>query len=577
MDIRIARGRGAAIVLAAGLAIGPAAWGQSPLEEPFPAVFELDALDGQTGFSIPGTFRDARVGFAMAAAGDVNADGIDDAIFGAPWINTAYVVFGNADGFAIWFDLGRLDGTNGFTLHGVASGDRCGTAVASAGDINGDGVVDIVVGAPDVNGEGSNAGEGYVVFGRRGAFPPSISLSDLDGSDGFVLKSPQSGYQTGKAVAPAGDFNHDGVDDVVITAVSGSPAGREAAGITYVVFGRAGGGFPASLDLSTLDGANGFALGGAQEHELSGLSVASMTDLNGDGLRDMVIGAPYHTAFSRWNGRAYVVFGRPRGSDWPAMFDLATIDGANGFVLGGPRAYSYAGWAVASAGDIDGDGMDDVVIGSPESDPFGYEPREGAAYVVFGRAGGGFPASMSLAGLDGDNGFAMRWFAGGRTGSAVGSAGDLNGDGVGDLVVGSSTGNVAHVVFGRSDSRFPRSFPLPGDDGFEIRRSSGDRTGAGLAHLGDINQDGVADLGVGSPWADADGRARAGILSVVFGRDLASCRADLDGDGELTIFDFLAFGNLFDLMDPAADFDGDGGLTIFDFLAFQNAFDLGCP
>ncbi|NRA58132.1 MAG: FG-GAP repeat protein, partial [Phycisphaerales bacterium] len=144
----------------------------------------------------------------------------------------------------------------------------------------------------------------------------------------------------------------------------------------------------------------------------------------------------------------------------------------------------------------------------------------GATYVVFGRdaAAGGFPAALQLADLNGATGFRL--------------------DGVAD----------------------------------------DDASGWSVAPAGDVNGDGIDDLIVGANAADPGGRRSAGTAYVVFGRDLSGgCPADLDGDGTLSIFDFLAFQNLFDAGDPIADFDGDGRLTLFDFLAFQNAFDAGCP
>ena len=119
---------------------------------------------------------------------------------------------------------------------------------------------------------------------------------------------------------------------------------------------------------------------------------------------------------------------------------------------------------------------------------------------------------------------------------------------------------------------------LDGTTGFRLDGiSAGDYSGESVASAGDVNGDGVDDLIIGAIYGDPGGRRNAGETYVVFGRDLAKCPADLDGNGDLTLLDFLAFRNLFDAGDPLADFDGDGRLTLFDFLAFQNAFDDGCP
>jgi hypothetical protein len=163
---------------------------------------------------------------------------------------------------------------------------------------------------------------------------------------------------------------------------------------------------------------------------------------------------------------------------------------------------------------------------------------------------------------------------------------------VGDLIIGAVLADAggredagsSYVVFGRDVSAvggFPATLELAdlhGTDGFRLDGvAPADFSGRSVASAGDANGDGLDDLIVGAYGADPSGRDRAGSTYVVFGRDLSGgCAADLDGDGELTIFDFLAFQNAFDAGDPVADFDGDGDFTIFDFLAFQNAFDAGC-
>ena len=608
----------AAIVAAAGLTqafVYSPALAQGSLCDPFPAVMELADLNGSIGFVLHGVEVGDTSGFSVASAGDVNGDGVDDVIIGAPAASpggrmgagSSFVVFGRSPGtggFSTTFELADLDGTNGFRLDGVEAGDRSGESVASAGDVNGDGVNDVIIGARTADPGGrADAGSSYVVFGRDtttgGGFPAVVALGDLDGVDGFRLDGVDATDASGRPVASAGDVNGDGVSDLIIGAVLADPDGRTNAGSSYVVFGRvqAAGGFPAVLELAGLDGADGFRINGVDAYDYSAQSVASAGDVNGDGVDDLVIGAVLDDPDGRDRaGSGYVVFGRSAamGVSFPATLELADLDGSNGFRMDGVDAGDYTGISVASAGDINGDGVGDLIIGAVLSDPGGRD-RAGSSYVVFGRHGAtgvGFPAKLELAGLDGTDGFRIDGAeAGDYCGFSAASVGDVNGDGVDDVAVGAygadplgrSFAGSSYVLFGRSTAvsgGFPAALALADLDGTEGFRldgvGPGDYSGFSIASAGDINGDGMADLIIGGYAADPGGRDRAGKSFVIFGRKPA-CPPDLDGDGSLTIFDFLVFQNLFIAGDLRADFDGDGSLTIFDFLAFQNAFDVGCP
>jgi hypothetical protein len=159
--------------------------------------------------------------------------------------------------------------------------EASGVSVASAGDLNDDGLADLVVGAL---GYHSSDGAAYVVFGTPQGFTASMSLSLLDGSNGFRLDGAVTDGRAGAAVAPAGDVNGDGVSDLIV--------GVGVADTAYVVFGQPNG-FAASMSLGSLDGTNGFALAGLQpEASPHGTLAASAGDLNGDGYADVVVGSP---------------------------------------------------------------------------------------------------------------------------------------------------------------------------------------------------------------------------------------------------------------------------------------------
>lgn len=143
------------------------------------------------------------------------------------------------------FNLSDLTGSNGFTINGVSPYDTSGYFVSGAGDINGDGIDDVIIGAPGFNGNNPDAttspGYSYVVFGKLGGFSANFELSKLDGTNGFAIKGIAENNGTGWSVSGAGDINGDGIDDVIIGARFADPNGLIDAGSSYVVFGKQGG------------------------------------------------------------------------------------------------------------------------------------------------------------------------------------------------------------------------------------------------------------------------------------------------------------------------------------------------
>ncbi|NBC34352.1 MAG: hypothetical protein GVY13_16870 [Alphaproteobacteria bacterium] len=467
------------------------------------------------------------------------------------------------------FDLAGLGGTNGFVIEGIGDGDRLGRSVDAAGDINGDGIDDLIIGAYFAGANGQeDTGESYVVFGSRDGFDPVIDPADLDGTNGFVLRGLVAYDFFGDSVSGAGDINGDGIDDVIISASRADPDGRDGAGQSYVVFGSAAG-FGAAVDLSGLDGSNGFTLNGANAYELSGVSVSGAGDIDGDGVDDLIIGTQGASPGDRnAAGQSYIVFGSAAGFD--ASLDLASLDGSNGFTVNGINPFDYAGYSVSGAGDINGDGLDDLIIGAYRA-----QYAAGASYVVFGSSAG-FGATLDLADLDGTNGFTLNGKdAGDQAGRVVSGAGDINGDGIDDLIIrapdadpmGRDDAGESYVVFG-STTGFGATLDLAdldGTNGFAlIGATPGESSfGVSASGAGDVNGDGFADLIIGARDAvNLDGEIEAGKAYVVFGSgagfDPVVDLADIDGLNGFTLYGSDADDAAGTSVSAAGDVNGDG-------------------
>ena len=340
---------------------------------------------GSAGVRIHGMINWQRIGAELAGGGDINGDGYADIVLTAPNFSAgagnpgqAYVIFGS-NALPGVFALSTLNGSNGFA---VASTEvptlSLGTA-AAIGLVNGDNFSDVVLGAPDAAPGGlPSAGSVFVVYGHSGAFPLQTGLNTLNGSNGFAIHSAVAGGMAGGSLSFVPDFNGDARPDLVIGA-PGAANGTSTIGHGYVVFGAAS--FSPSFNLGGLNGGNGLAFTSASAGDVLGESVAGLHDTNGDGLGEVVFGAPGADFGLANSGGAYVVFGRSSGL--PANFALSSLNGSNGFRIQGATLDDFAGQTACRAGDINQDGIADLIIGSPEADP-NNTMAAGRVYALFG-------------------------------------------------------------------------------------------------------------------------------------------------------------------------------------------------
>ena len=505
--------------------------------------FESIALDNPTPQA------NAEFGFAVAGVGDVNGDGVPDVLVGAPRQNVGPGNYWQGRAFV-------FSGADGSPLHtlnnpGAPSRAEFGYAVAGAGDVNGDGVPDLLVGAP-----GQNVG---VIIEQGQAFV----FSGADGSRLHTLNdpTPQRMARFGSDVAGVGDVNGDGVPDLLVGAPRQDVGVIIEQGQAFVFSGADG-----SL-LHTLNDPNPQAAGEFFEGPEFGKAVAGVGDVNGDGVPDLLVGAPgQHVGGNSVQGQAFVF----SGADGSL---LHTLDDPT------PQALARFGSDVAGVGDVNGDGVPDLLVGAVLKDVAGViqgQPlvftNQGQAFVFSGADG------SLLHTLDDPTPQALA-----RFGSDVAGVGDVNGDGVPDLLVGAVLKDVAGVIQGQPlvFTNQGQAFVFSGADGSllhtlddptqqEADVSSGGFTmgaqfGKDVAGVGDVNGDGVPDLLVGAVWQKVEGNALQGRAFVFSGAD-GSLLHTLDTPNP-EVWAFFGYGAA-----GVGDVNGDG---VPDLLVSARALDVG--
>jgi FG-GAP repeat len=431
----------------------------------------LSPLQAQTtppaDITITGESADDDFGWRATPAGDVNGDGVPDLIVGAPsndfvddFAGRAYLFYGPLTG-----DINAADADA--IISAEAFGDNLGISAASAGDVNKDGFDDIIIGARGNDTRGIQAGRVYLFYG------PLDGL--LEAIDADAIISGAEFEEVGNVVAPLGDLNGDGFDDVVIgTAIAGSTFEGRAFVFNGPLFGEH---TSASADA---------VIRGSFPNESFGASVASAGDMNGDGIPDLIVGAPSFPLGVKHTGQAYIFYGPVAGS-------LIATD-ADAIIFGENLNDSF-GTSVAKAGDVNADGIDDVIVGANQL----FNQGTGKTYVFYGPLAGSIQAANANAILIGE--VALDLF-----GNSISGTGDFNGDGFDDVTVGAWNNEGGGVRSGRAYTFFG---PLAGtiaaaDADFIVTGQALDQLGLSVSG-GDLDGDGVGDLIVGAPqFADGD-------------------------------------------------------------------------
>jgi hypothetical protein len=414
------------------------------------APVDLAAVaDGRGGYKILGEGPFVRAGRNVAAVGDLNGDGLDEPLLSAitfrpdgTSVAAAYVVWGKADGAPV--DLGGVAaGRGGYRIVSETEEDDA-FGVASIGDLNGDGRPEILLG----HSHFGQAGEGaaYVVWGKTDGAPVDLAAV-ADGRGGFRILGEAPFDGAGASVAPIRDLNDDSLPEILVGATANDAAG-ENAGAAYVVWGKADG---ARVDLGEVAaGRGGFKIlgepRGVPDSSGAGFPVAAIGDLNGDGRDEILIGAPSEPDGQR-TGAAYVVWGKADG----ALVSLGEVAaGRGGFKILGEAASDALGgsglsYSLAAVGDLNGDGLPEVSVGAHGNDAGGRDA--GAAYVVWGKADG---ARVDLGEVAAGNGGVkiVGEDADDLAGFHVAAAGDLDGDGRDEILVGAPNSDAAAAQAG---------------------------------------------------------------------------------------------------------------------------------
>jgi hypothetical protein len=454
---------------------------------------------------------EAKSGISVACAGDINGDGYSDILVGVWQFDQ-----GETNEGAVMVHQGSPAGiikTPISTIEGNQANAAMGWSTKSAGDINGDGYSDIIAGANMFDNGQADEGAAFVWCGGAEGVTTVAAT---------VLEGNQDATQLGWSVASAGDVNGDGYSDVMI----GAPDydnGQVDEGVVYLYEGTPQGleQFPTLIE----DNRSG---------ERFGLAISGAGDLNGDGFDDVIIGAPNYENGQVEEGAVIIYYGSITG-----------LNLLNPVILESNTPYSYFGVSVANAGDVNGDGYADVVIGS--SSPSKIQNQEGHVFVYHGSALGIKPGPNTVLGSTQE---------GYLEGCSVAGGGDINGDGFGDIIVGATQ---FHVNGNDQQNRGAVLICYGSPSGLiaaNLTRIDADQDGAffgaSVSCAGDVNADGFSDLVVGAPYYN-NGQLAEGCTFLYYGNQSGinlNQQVKLESNQEIALMGYSVAG--------AGDVNGDG-------------------
>jgi FG-GAP repeat/FG-GAP-like repeat/Secretion system C-terminal sorting domain len=412
---------------------------------------------------LEGNQVNALMGYSVACAGDVNADGYSDIIVGVPGFLNGQVGEGGA-----FIYHGSISGIHAIEtqLESNQVNGAMGISVASAGDVNGDGYSDAITGSPQYDNGQTDEGAAFVYHGGV------VTVTDPS----LIIEANQDGTQMGASVASAGDVNGDGYSDVLVGAYS-YDNGEIDEGVVFVYYGTATG----------ISGTANVMLEFNQAYAFMGVSVASAGDVNGDGYSDIIVGVSNYTNGENREGAAFIYHGSSTG----VSNTMATLVESN-------KVNALLGWSVASAGDVNRDGYGDIIVGASYLEN---GQTDGAAAVYHGSATGIVTTIATM--LD--------------KGSSVAGAGDVNADGYSDVIVGSNLYSNGQTSEGAAFVYYGSSTGISNTPNVQLEGNQETaRMGCSVAGAGDINGDGYSDIIVGAFRYD-NGETNEGVAFIYHG------------------------------------------------------------
>jgi hypothetical protein len=432
-----------------------------------------ESLADEADARYDGQIADDWLGTTSASAGDVNGDGYDDAVVGVQLHNGSSLSVGRVHLF-LGGPVASLAAPD-WTYDGQFWMGETGLSVASAGDVNGDGFGDLVVGTPNASNPEIEEGRVDVFYG---------SASGLGPTPDWSFEGNQDDCAVGWSAASAGDVNGDGYGDLIVGA-PGYDSGHSWEG-------------RASLFLGSIDGLEPSPAWSFESNMVDaqlGAAVASAGDVNGDGFSDVVVGAPWFESGETDEGAAYVFQGSETG-----------LPGVPNWFIQTNRTNTGYGGSVAGAGDVNGDGYDDVIVGAFQDS--NQQSMEGRAYIYHGSAVGLATTADRVLEMD----RAAAYF-----GSPVRGAGDVNGDGFSDVVVGASNDTSGTGQEGRAYLFLGSDTGTAAQPAWFVEGGQGsDHLGSSVAGIGDHDGDGFADVVVGIPGSDS-GAIDGGTVELYYG------------------------------------------------------------